>query len=171
VTVHTTYFGGLGSVADPHDEDLVLGVVRYPRDFVARVTDRNIPALAPPQDLLNAFKTVEEAADRDGLDNPRAVAWRNVNAEERYRAHLAGAGQQQVLAELCDRLEQRDVWFVCWEKNPRYCHRHVLADVLLEDIDDDVVHHPDPSEFEQAENEQEGPTVASLTEFSGGETA
>jgi len=173
VTVHTTYFGGLGSVADPHDEDLVLGVVRYPQDFVGRVTDRNVPALAPPQDLLNAFKTVEEAAERDDLDNPRAVAWRNVNAEARYRAHLDGAGQQQVLDELRDRLEERDVWLVCWEKDPRYCHRRVLADVLLEDRDGEVVHHPSPDVLDAREDDEDaddGPDIAALTDF-GGETA
>jgi len=170
VTVHTTYFGGLGSVADPHEKDLVLGVVRYPRDFVARVTDRNIPALAPPQDLLNAFKTVEEAADRDGLDNPRAVAWRNVNAEERYRAHLASAGPQQVLDELRERLERHEVWLVCWEKDPRFCHRRVLAEVLLDGLDEEVAHHPNLADLDDP-SEQDGPELASLTEFSGGETA
>lgn len=171
MTVHTTYFGGLNSLVHPTDDALVLGVVRHPKDFVLRVTDRNVPAVAPPDDLLNATKTVEKAADRDGVANPSAAAWRTVGFEERYRDHLAGVGQQQVLKELRERAEHGDLWLVCWEKNPRYCHRRVLAEVLLEDLDDEVAHHPDPSEFEEVENEQEGPKLASLTEFSGGETA
>jgi uncharacterized protein YeaO (DUF488 family) len=171
VRLHTTYFGGVGTHYEPGDADLVLGVVRYPKDFVDRVTDRNIPAVAPPDDLLDAFKTVEEAADRDGVENPTAVAWHNVDFEEQYRDHLDRAGQQQVLNELRERVRHCDVWLVCWEKDPRYCHRRVLADVLLNNLDTEVVHHPDPKELEEPEDEQNGPTPASLTEFSGGETA
>ncbi|WP_135806418.1 DUF488 domain-containing protein [Halorussus marinus] len=171
MTLHTTYFSGVNTHYEPADTDLVLGVVRYPKDFVDRVTDRNIPAVAPPDDLLDAFKTVEEAADRDGVENPSAVAWQGVDFEERYRDHLGQAGQQQVLDELRARIQQRDVWLVCWEKDPRYCHRRLLADVLLEDIDTEAVHHPDPTEIEERDDEQDTSTLASLTEFSGGETA
>ncbi|NEU56762.1 DUF488 domain-containing protein [Halorussus sp. MSC15.2] len=171
MTLYTTYFGGLNSLVHPDDADLILGVVRYPQDFVQRVTDRNVPAVAPPDDLLNAFKTVEEAGDRDGVANPSAAAWRTVDFEDRYRDHLDGAGQQQVLDELRDRAEHRNVWLVCWEKDPRYCHRRVLADVLADDLDAEVVHHPDPADLEEPTDEQDGPKLTSLTEFSGGETA
>lgn len=171
MTLHTTYFGGLNSLVHPDDSALVLGVVRYPQDFVARVTDRNVPAVAPPDDLLDAFKTVEEAADRDGVANPSAAAWQNVDFEEQYRDHLDSAGPQQVLGELRDRAEHRDVWLVCWEKNPRYCHRRLLADVLADDLDAEVAHHPDPADLDEPTDEQDGPELASLTDFSGGETA
>lgn len=171
MTLHTTYFGGLNSLVHPDDGDLVLGVVRYPKDFVQRVTDRNVPAVAPPENLFNAFKTVEEAGDRDGVANPSAAAWRSVNFEDRYRDHLDGAGQQQVLAELRDHIEHRDVWLVCWEKDPRYCHRRVLADILADGLEAEVVHHPDPADLDEPSDEQDGPKLTSLTEFSGGETA
>jgi len=171
VTLHTTYFGGLGSLVHPDDGDLVLGVVRYPEDFVQRVTDRNVPAVAPPDDLLDAFKTVEEAGDRDGVANPSAAAWRTVDFEDRYRNHLDGRGQQRVLDELRDRVEHRNVWLVCWEKDPRFCHRRVLAEVLLDGLDEEVAHHPNPADLDDPSDEQDGPELASLTEFSGGETA
>ncbi|UPV75875.1 DUF488 domain-containing protein [Halorussus limi] len=171
MTVHTTYFGGLNATVSPADDALVLGVVRYPKEFVHRVTDRNVPAVAPPDDLLDAFKTVKEAADRDGVTNPSGAAWRTVDFEDRYRSHLDGSGPRQVLTELRDRVAHRDVWFVCWEKDPRYCHRRVLAEVLLEECDDRVVHHPAPADLEEFSDAQDGPDIARLTEFSGGGTA
>ena len=173
MTLRTSYFGGIGSVVEPDEDDVVLGVVRYPRDFVDRVVDRNVPALAPPEELLDAYKTVEDAAERDELRNPSAVAWESVNFDERYLDHLDGAGQQQVIAEIRDRLrDDLDVFLVCWEKDVRTCHRRLLAEAIvdgLQDDVDDVEHHPAPDELQDDVDEPEdGPSIASLTDFGGG---
>lgn len=171
MTVHTTYFGALGSSVNPDEDDAVLAVARYPRDFIERVTDRNIPALAPPDDLLDAYKSVEKAADRDDHPNPSAVAWDTVNFETRYHDHLSRLGQQQVLDEIRAQLRDHvDVWLVCWEKDPRYCHRRLLADVLVTDseVDVDVEHIPAPSEFQDDPEDdlQRMPTLRDFQEAS-----
>ncbi|RKD94744.1 DUF488 family protein, N3 subclade [Halopiger aswanensis] len=145
MTVHTTYFGGI-SQFDPPEGDDVFGVVRYPKDFVERVTDRNIPAVAPPGDLLNAYKTVENAAEEDDEPNPAAIAWNSVDYERRYLGYLERDGPQALIDELADRARERDIWLVCWEKDARWCHRRLLANVVVERLEDsEVVHHPDPS--------------------------
>lgn len=167
MTVHTTYFGAIGSFVEPVEQDLVLGVVRHPHDFVTRVVDRNIPALAPPADLLEAFKTVEEAAERDGLDNPSRAAWKSVGAAERYLTYLDRVGQSQVLNEVRGEVRSRtgDVWLVCWERDVRFCHRRLLADVLVRPLAVEVEHHPDPEtcaaeeDEEQPDNQAETPTL------------
>ena len=74
MTVRTSYFGGLTGF-EPADADDVFGVVRYPQEFVERLTDRNIPAVAPPVGLQNAYKTVETAAECDEYPNPPAIAF------------------------------------------------------------------------------------------------
>jgi uncharacterized protein YeaO (DUF488 family) len=173
MTVRTTYFGGLGSVVEPDDTDDVLGVVRYPQDFVERVVDRNVHALAPPEELLQAFKAVEGAAeDDDNVVNPSAVAWRSVGFEPRYREHLAKSGQQQVVENVRERLREHvDVWLVCWEKDVRYCHRRLLADVLVDGLDVDVEHYPAPDEIEDPEPEDDvddEPRPVSLADFEDG---
>ena len=145
MTVRTTYFGGLNSRFEPADEDAVFGVVRYPQDFVERITDRNIPAVAPPEDLLNAYKTVEDAADENGDPNPAAIAWNSVDFERRYREHLRQAGPQEVIGELADRARERDVWLVCWEKDARWSHRRLLAGAVAAQVKAEIIHHPDPS--------------------------
>ncbi|GAA0200950.1 hypothetical protein ACFFQF_01435 [Haladaptatus pallidirubidus] len=65
--LRTTYVAAIGSVVESHDDDLVLGVIRYKYDFFERTVDRNCPALAPPRKLLNQFKKVEKAAESDGV--------------------------------------------------------------------------------------------------------
>jgi len=174
MSVRTTYFGGLGSVVEPDEDDDVLGVVRYPQDFVDRVVDRNVHALAPPEELLQAFKAVEGAAEDDGdVPVPSRIAWEQVNFEDRYRAHLAKSGQQQVLDNVRERLRDGlDLWLVCWEKDVRYCHRRLLADVLVDGLDVDVEHYPAPDEIEDPEPEDDvddEPRPVNLSDFNGGE--
>lgn len=170
MTVRTTYFGGLTSQFEPREGDDVFGVVRYPREFVERVTDRNIPAVAPPTDLLEAFKTVEKAAERNGDPNPAAIAWDTVRYEPRYLEYLERSGPQRVLEELRDRARERDVWLVCWEKDARWCHRRLLANAVVAGLEEvDVVHHPNPSTIPLDEPDQEeNSPEASLVDFAGG---
>lgn len=176
MTVRTTYFGALGSVVEPDESDQVLGVVRYPHDFVEGAVDRNVHALAPPENLLQAFKAVEGAAENDGdVPNPARTAWEQVNFESRYRDHLAKSGQQQVLENVRERLREHvDVWLVCWEKDVRYCHRRLLADVLVDgdDLDVDVEHYPAPDEIRDYSRDQDDdedePRRVSLADFDGG---
>ncbi|QSX00885.1 DUF488 family protein [Haloterrigena alkaliphila] len=174
MTVHTTYFGGLSSY-DPAEEASVFGVVRYPQDFVARITDRNIPAVAPPEDLLNAYKTVEEAAEDNGEFNPAAIAWNSVDFERRYLAHLEAKGPQTVLEELIDRVRERDIWLVCWEKDARWCHRRLLANAIIAQLDEtEIVHHPDPTTIpvgDGDDSDEAAETGPTLEDFAEGERA
>ncbi|RQG89349.1 DUF488 family protein, N3 subclade [Natrarchaeobius chitinivorans] len=168
MTVHTTYFGGLNSSFEPGEEDAVFGVVRFPQDFVDRLTDRNIPAVAPPADLLEAYKTVEEAAEENGEPNPAAIAWDSVEYEGRYLAHLEQAGPQTVVGELADRTRERDIWLVCWENDARWCHRRLLANAVVAELEDvEVVHHPDPSTIPIDDESEEQPE-ATLADFAPG---
>lgn len=167
--IHTTYFGGVGSVAHPADEDRVFGVVRHPKDFVERVVDRNIPVLAPPEDLLSAFKTVESAADVDDVDKPAAVAWRSVNFQLRYHEHLEeNSGARIVIKNLRQRAREGDIWLVCWEKDPRYCHRRLLADEIAAGIEREVEvkHHPTPDEM-AAQDPEPTDSTSTLAQFAG----
>ena len=169
MTIHTTYFGGLSQYGPAAEAD-VFGVVRYPKDFVERVTDRNISAVAPPDDLLNAYKTVEEAAEEIGEPNPPAIAWNSVDYERRYLEYLERDGPQVAIDELADRARERDIWLVCWEKDARWCHRRLLANVVVERLEEgDVVHHPDPSTIpvDTGDDEPDDSTdeTATLREF------
>ncbi|WP_435098499.1 DUF488 domain-containing protein [Halarchaeum sp. P4] len=162
MTVHTTYFGGLPSL--DVETGTVLAVVRRPHDFINDATERNIRTLAPSEDLLTAYKQVEEAAENDGERLPAKVAWESVSFEPRYRRRLQNhVDANRALSKLRNRLRNGEtLTLVCWEKNPRWCHRRVLADVLVEPFADiDVEHHPEPFVPEPE------PRDASLTTFGG----
>jgi len=168
--VHTTYVGGLPS-EDVRNDDLILGVVRYEYDFLQRAVDRNVPALAPPEDLLDAYNAVREAASKDEAipnhgDEGRRVAWTNVSFRERYLAYLDRASPQEVLANLRDRLDDdgRDVWLVCLEAEEAFCHRRLLAARLL---DAEAEHFSEL--YEPPEIDEERDSQVALHDFGGGE--
>ena len=95
--LHTTYVSSLGAGVRSSDENLVLGVIRYKFDFVERTVDRNCPALAPPEDLLQRFKSVEETAEADGVFDPDRAAWATLNLRERYLDYLDTQPGNQLL--------------------------------------------------------------------------
>lgn len=130
MTVRTTYFSALSNGhVEPADDALVFAVVRYPKEWFDEVVDRNISALAPPEDLLDAYKTVEDAAEEDGQSNPAAVAWRSVNFEQRYREYITSSAAG-VLEKVAETAEETTVWLVCWEADDDFCHRRLLADEI-----------------------------------------
>lgn len=163
--LHTTYVGGLAG-ADVHDDALVLGVVRYEYDFLDRSVDRNVPALAPPQELLDAYNAVREAAEKDDTvpdddDEARRVAWKTVSFRERYLDYLEGSGPQEVIGTIQDRLHDgREVWLVCLEANDAFCHRRLLAARLQEGEPEHF------SEIYEQPEREEDPQVA-LNDFGG----
>lgn len=136
MTVRTTYFSALSNQqVEPAEDDLVYAVVRYTQDWIHELVDRNIDTLAPPADLLDAYKTVEEAAEQDGHSNSSQIAWESVSFEDRYRQHLrTNAGQ--VVDVVAEEASETTVWLTCWEKDDNYCHRRLLADEILQQLDD-----------------------------------
>ena len=135
MTVRTTYFSALSNQqVEPAADDVVYSVVRYTQDWINDLVERNIDALAPPSGLLDAYKRVEEAAEEDGHANPSRIAWESVSFEERYRRHLATV--EQVVDVVAEQAADTTVWLVCWEKDDRYCHRRLLADAILDQLDE-----------------------------------
>jgi len=142
----------------------VYGVVRQPHEFVEELVDKNIPALGPPESLLEPTKRIEAAAEADDVENPMAVAWDHVDFAERYRAYLQRTGTEQVLASVREDLAEGDVWLVCYEKDPTHCHRRLLADYLLEGRTQDPIHHPEPSTGEESRSRN-----GRLSDYAGGD--
>lgn len=131
MSVETTYFSAIThEKVDLPADAFVVGVVRHPADWISKVVDRNVPALAPPDDLLGAYRKIEEAARDAEERNPQEIAWRNVEFENRYRRHLRKSGPKQVLSTLLEDACERPVVLVCYEADETYCHRRLLAEEL-----------------------------------------
>lgn len=142
--------------------------------FVAPLETEHISAVAPPDGLLNAYKAVVEATAENGEPNPAAIAWNSVDFERRYHEHLDRTKPETVIRELADRARERDVWLVCWEKDAQWCHRRLLANAVVDQLEDtEVVHHPDPSTIpvDTSDDESADDPDATLADFAEGRGA
>lgn len=167
--LRTTYVSNIGSGVHPDEDDLVLGVIRYDYDFVERVVDRNCPALAPPEDLLQRYKHVEDTAESDGVPDPSRAAWDSLSLRERYLGYLERPGPQTCIESIRDRLDDgQTVWLVCLEKDDTFCHRRLLAARVRGSSPTHWSELHEPPEPQDDEEDDAG--VASLTDFTGGET-
>jgi len=128
MSVETTYFSALSHEQVTVSNDArVFGIVRRPADWITDVVDRNIPALAPPDELLEAYKSVEAAARDAEEANPQEIAWRSVRFEARFDSYLSKPGPRRILRQLVDDARERPIWLVCFEANEAYCHRRLVA--------------------------------------------
>ncbi|ELZ92977.1 hypothetical protein C440_12689 [Haloferax mucosum ATCC BAA-1512] len=126
-----TYFARLSNgVATPPPYATVFAVVRDAPAWVEGIADRNLPHLAPPEELTETRNRVESAAEDDGVDDPELVAWNSVNFEAQYRDHLSRGGAREVLRTLVETVERRPVWLVSWRSRADLDHRSVLLEEL-----------------------------------------
>jgi len=171
VTVHTTYFAALDyEKVTPGEDAVVLGVVRKPHEWVEDLVDRNVPAVAPPEELLDTLKRVEAAVEADDdVADATATAWESVRFGKQYREHLRDGLLDDVLGMLREHDRDGDLWLVCYERDPRHCHRRILADELTRGRDVEPVHHPEPGvDVEENSEERAGTPNARLDAFAEG---
>jgi uncharacterized protein (DUF488 family) len=79
-----------------------------------------------------------------------ARAGRHAAMQEIFRAHLATAAAQDALAELAALTAAERVCLLCFEAEPRHCHRLLVADALADALGArtpvTIRHlHPDPA--------------------------
>lgn len=133
--VSHTYVAALQNDLEEFPNATHVGVVRRPTPWFYDVVDENVPALAPPDDLLDEFKDRCADLEMQGLcaDGAHNAAWDELSFEQRYLDHLAASedAAEQVQA-LLERLEQgEDLVLVCYENtDAKRCHRTILVDEL-----------------------------------------
>ncbi|WP_458189917.1 DUF488 domain-containing protein [Haladaptatus sp. NG-WS-4] len=127
--LHHTYLAALQhDHVDVPEDAVVYGVVRRPLPWLWGEIDDNLPAVAPPESLLDAFKA---RADEIGHDR----AWADLEFERRYRNHLRTSdGAQDTMDELRREARNRPVYLVCYENvEQKRCHRTLLVDELRDE--------------------------------------
>lgn len=128
-----TYVAALQhDIAEIPAEATRVGVVRRPTPWFHGVVAENVPALAPPADLLDEVKRRHEQLDRAGLSDVAAHnrALETADYETRYLAHLDTPAAQSAIDALVDRLEDgEDIALVCYENTEeKRCHRTLLRE-------------------------------------------
>lgn len=111
-----------------------VGVVRRPTGWFHGVVAENVPAVGPPEELLDEIKTRQEELAMRGLCDEEAhnAAWEETDFEARYRSFLSeDRDAEATIGDLVERLRSgEDLTLVCFEADDKRCHRHALVDVL-----------------------------------------
>ena len=113
MTLRETYIAIMGRV-----EGVKLLVTRlYPRGISRVHFDRWLPVLSPSRGLLADWK--------QGL-----ITWEEYT--ERFHQEILGLAEAlAALRHIIELAETRDVYLICWEKEPP-CHRFLLLDLARE---------------------------------------
>lgn len=135
-----------GSIADTYvaavQHDLVdvgdatlVGVVRRPTGWFNATVDENVPAVAPPESLLEDAKSHQEDFEMQGICSEEAhnQSWEVTDFAERYRDHLASTdAAQRAVDDLVDRVRDGEsITLVCFENTEKKrCHRTILRAAL-----------------------------------------
>jgi len=135
--VHDTYVAAIQhDLVDLPDDARRIGVVRRPTSWFHGAVDENVPALGPPEDLLEEATQREEDLKMQGIcdDDAQNVAWDEVEFAERYWEYLETEEGSAAVEELVKRVrEGEDLVLVCFENTEKKrCHRTILREVLEE---------------------------------------
>lgn len=118
--------------ADVPDDATRVGVVRRATPWFYGAVDENVPALAPPEDLLDETKARQAELEAAGVSDAEAHnrAMNEVDFVERYADHLdTDPDAIEALSDLESRLRAgEDVVLVCYENtDEKRCHRTALG--------------------------------------------
>jgi uncharacterized protein YeaO (DUF488 family) len=121
--------------ADVPERATLVGVVRRPTGWFSATVDENVPAVAPPEDLLEEAKARESELESQGVGGADANrrAWADVDFAARYREHLESDAEARAAVDaLAARLaDGESLALVCFENtDEKRCHRTILRDRL-----------------------------------------
>ena len=114
--IYTSYFANWRNFPEG---SLKLGITRFPPDYWK--DEVNIAALAPSVNLLRQYKD-------KFLDE---YIFKQIYMRELEDRGLTPSGVRQILNDLA---KDRDVILCCYERPEEFCHRHILAEWLGEDV-------------------------------------
>ncbi|WP_254534666.1 DUF488 domain-containing protein [Halomarina litorea] len=139
-SVEETYAAAIQHDLVSFPDATLVGVVRRPPGWFHALTDENVPALGPPESLLDETKTRYEDLKMAGMCDEGAhnAAWEEVGFEDRYRDHLDSPEARDALDALDARLRDgEDLVLVCFEGDSKRCHRHLLLTALRDRLSRD----------------------------------
>lgn len=114
-----------------------IAVVSEPTGGIRDVCDEFEPALGMPKQFLNDLREVRaELSEGDDVSNHNKAV-EKTNLEEKYRDYLKKNEEvEEILEKICSRVKNGEkITFVCFEKEPKWCHRHILVEVINEKLE------------------------------------
>lgn len=127
---------GLDAFTDDAPEDTLgttIAVVTDPTGGIKEATDEFIPELGMPEPYLNDLRERRATLEEQGHTSIEAhnTAIDELDIEDKYTDHLEQ--HEELLDTLATRVANGEtITFVCFEKEPKWCHRHTLVTTLNE---------------------------------------
>lgn len=121
---------------DIEDLGTKIAVVSDPTGQITEVCDEFMPELGMPEDELNNFRFTRSNLDIDDDIKKHNKAAEKVELERKYRSYLnSDASAQEKIDKICERLKDgENITLVCFEKEPKWCHRHILVEYIRSKI-------------------------------------
>lgn len=118
--------------------DCAIAVVTDPTGGIIEASDEFIPELGMPEEELNNFRKYRSSLDIEDTKKRHNVAVEETRLEESYREYLSS---NREAIEKIDNLSKRivngeNITLVCFEKKPKWCHRHILVEKIKSRVDD-----------------------------------
>lgn len=122
---------------DIEDLGTTIAVVSDPTGQITEVCDEFIPELGMPEDELNNFRFTRSSLDIEDDIKRHNKAVEKVELEKKYKSYLnSDSNAQEEIDKICKRIEQgENITLVCFEKKPKWCHRHILVEYIRERVD------------------------------------
>lgn len=113
-----------------------IAVVSDPTGGILDVTDEYIQELGMPDDYLNALRKQRQSIN--GTDEEKHnQAIEKLNLESKYQEYLeTNTTAQKEVNRLVKRVQDGEtITLVCFEKEPKWCHRFILQNYIQEKLD------------------------------------
>lgn len=120
------------------DSETAIAVISDPTGGIVEVSDEYMPSLGMPEEILNEFRKTRAELDIDDDIERHNTAASQVKLEERYKKHLKeNEDATKKVTELSERVQNgEDITLVCFEKQPKWCHRHILKEQVKQLLED-----------------------------------
>lgn len=128
----------LSQYVNQDEQDVTtIAVVRDPTGGIVEATDEFMPELALKLRHLNEMRSVRNELSIDDTVKRHNRAVEMTDLEEKYKKHLkSDKDAREKINELKNRVESgENIAVVCFEKPPKWCHRHMLRDHIEELVD------------------------------------
>lgn len=109
-----------------------IAAVRDPVGGIVEASDELRTELGMPEDYLNSLRIQRAQLDMDDDIQKHNTAVEQLDLESKYRDHLNSTDEAHAsVRELARRVRNdEDITVVCFEKSPKWCHRHVLKEEI-----------------------------------------
>lgn len=120
---------------DSEELGTTIAVVSDPTGGIVEASDEFMPELGMPERELNNFRSVRSDLDIEDSTECHNRAVDITDIDQKYAEHIETDDEAaESIHNLAKRVSNgENITFICFEKEPKWCHRHILAEKVTEE--------------------------------------